>query len=447
MKSKAMRIAMVIFLIGMVSLLSACGKSEPTEPVVDKVQQPAPVDTEVAADAEPIAFALHGDYAIDITNLGMALKFYLRINEDNTFVLSANRQFSDDRGSGTIGELDGTYLMIYSDSTPDRSKTATFERVGPNLVFRSTLPYGSANISFEKEDDEDPEIVYHLTADKYVYEEYYDTYLGFSSMDGVEYEYVLNLGAGAKYQFVSKDGETAVYNEGGSFRVADGSIMITPQDEVELVGSITDDGALEIEVKPTAAADRAKTVFRVATTAQHAGLWYAQNDAGAKATLELDYFSGYKFSTVDGGEAYSEQGTFEISQGTIAFTREGQEDSVSGTKEGYILKASFNSLEWNFFDAAVQGQFKGSTMVNESYVATLDMKADGSYALRIVDEESDSAQLVDETGAFTITAGPMSYMISLNSEDEVTRVGAIWPTGLNMTFDIDGTSYSFLLTK
>lgn len=438
MKKRAFHITLAVLLIGVMVLLSGCGKSEPTKTVVDqaKPQEQAPVAEET--------FELHGDYAIDITNLGMALKFYLRIAEDNTFVLSANRQFSDNRGSGTIGELSGTYLMIYSDSTPESSKTATFERVGPNLIFRSTLPYGSAKIAFEKEDDENPEIVYNLTADRYVYEEYYDTYLGFDHVDGVDYSYVLELGAGAKYKLVSRheDG-TVAFTEVGSFRIAAGNILITPQGEEKLTGFITDDGALELAVRPTAATDRIKTVFRVATTAEHVGTWYAQDDAGTSASLELDYFGGYLFSSSK--DAYTEEGAFEVNQGAITFTKEGQEPVV-GTKSGYLLQASFASQPWTFYDAAIQGEFTGATMVNEAFQANLKLQANGSFALEIVDEENE-VSLVDETGLFAITAGPMAFMLTLTSDQDTVRVGQIWPTGLNMTFDIDGTDYSFLLTK
>ena len=85
-------------------------------------------------------------------------------------------------------------------------------------------------------------------------------------------------------------------------------------------------------------------------------------------------------------------------------------------------------------------------MVNETYSATLQMNADGSYALEVLDQES-GLELVRESGGFAITAGPMAYMITLTSRDETLRVGEIWPTGLNMTLDIEGTKYSFLLTK
>jgi hypothetical protein len=442
MRRKLTRILLAALLIGLVSLLSACGKQEAPQQAAEEVQEePA------AAAAE--THELAGEYMIDITNLGMALQFYLRIDEDNSFMLSPNRQFSDSRGDGTIGELEGTYLMIYSDSTQENPKTATFERVGPNLIFRSTLPYGSAKIHFEVEDDENPEIIHRLIANKYIYEEYYGTYFGFQTAGDVEYQYVLELGPGGRYklgsQLASGDGQP-VYEEQGSYRVKDGSIWITPQDGEELAGSVSEEGALELEVRPNEEADRSKVLFRVATTAAHAGTWYAQNEEGALALLSMDFFGGYNLTVTAEGESTVEEGGFEAAQNTITFTKAGEDGSVTATKTGYILEAPFNGADWLFYEESVQGSFTGGTMVNEAYKAALELNPDGSYSLVIVDEESD-LELVNELGEFTITAGPMSYMITLNSDAGTARVGAIWPTGLNMTFDIAGTDYSFLLTK
>lgn len=443
MRRKLGRIALVVFLLGLVSLLSACGKSETPQQVAEEVRQETAAA--VTAEVETEGFELPGDYVIDITNLGMALQFYLRIDEDNSFMLSPNRQFSDSRGDGTIGQLEDTYLMIYSDSTQESSKTATFERIGPNLVFRSTLPYGSANISFEVEDAENPEIIHRLIANKFVYEDYYGTYFGFQT----DYHYVLMLGPGGQYRLngsLASGEEPPVYEEEGSFRVADRKIMITPQGEEELSGSISADGALELEVKPEAGAERIKTLFRMATTAEHAGTWHAQNEEGAMAALSLDFFGGYSLTVTADGKSTVEEGSFAVAQNSITFTAEKEQEPVTGTKAGYILEAAFAGVDWLFYDESVQGQFSGGTMVNEAYRAALELNADGSFALVIADEEND-AELVKEDGTFSITAGPMSYMITLNSKDGKTRVGAVWPSGLNMTFDIAGTDYSFLLTK
>ena len=56
---------------------------------------------------------------------------------------------------------------------------------------------------YELQDEENPEIVHRLVAQKYVYEEYYDTYLAFVDEEGQQFDYVLTLGPGATYTFTS----------------------------------------------------------------------------------------------------------------------------------------------------------------------------------------------------------------------------------------------------
>ena len=118
--------------------------------------------------------AIAGDYQIDITNLGMPLVFYLRIEADGAFMLSPNLDFdpSESRGEGVIAESGGVHMMIYKEHTSDNPKTATFVLDGPNLVCPSTLPYGSSNSISSAEDPDDPESVYTLTAEALASSEY-----------------------------------------------------------------------------------------------------------------------------------------------------------------------------------------------------------------------------------------------------------------------------------
>lgn len=437
MRRQGWQIALVMLLIGCAVLLSGCGKPKQEQQAAAPTQQAAAPAGEQAAVLEDVPLA--GDYVIDITDLGMALQFYLRINEDNTFMLSPNRQFNSDRGTGKIGEMDGTYVMIYSDSTPEVPKTATFEREGHNLVFRTTLPYGTANIMYERVDEENPDLVYRLVAHKYIYEEYYDTYLAFREEEGAEYEYVLNLLPGARYTLVSSLEGSEVYRETGTFRVAGSSIVLTPVGEEDLPGTVSADGALELEVKPKAEAERGKTLFRVATTAEHAGTWLAQTQTQDQAVLELDFFGGYVYKA---GEL-EERGTFQVEQRAISF-RPAEGEAREGTKTPYTLEAAFGAEDLVFYNAQIVGQFTGGTMSSETLQAKLELTAAGEYTLTILDEEN-GIELMHESGTFEIVPGPMAYQLQLQA-GETARVGDIWPTGFNMSFQIDGTDYRFLLT-
>src|SRR5690554_2254208 len=72
MRRKAWQIAVVVLLMGVLTLLSACGKPKQEEQAAATRETTAPAET--AGPGE--SFELAGDYIIDITDLGMALQFY-----------------------------------------------------------------------------------------------------------------------------------------------------------------------------------------------------------------------------------------------------------------------------------------------------------------------------------------------------------------------------------
>lgn len=460
MNTSAMRRSLLVLLLVAAVILSGCGKPKQEEAKTEPSEEIVATAVDSEAPSLQDEYELPGEYAIDLSKLGMALTFYLRIDEENNFLLSANRSFSDDRGSGVIGELEGTYMMIYSDSTPDRTKTATFERVGHNLLFQSSLPYGSTNILFELQDEDDPEIVHRLMANKFVYEEYYNTYLGFSEDDGIEYAYTLQTGPGARYSFNSvyegEDGPLS-FSEHGLFTVRGETMTLVPQEGVELAGFITAEGGLLLPVKSTETGARMEQLLRVATTAKDAGAWYGLalvDGEEVAGELVLDYFGGYIFTARNPEGDYIQQGIFEPAQDSITFIAAGEGVTpVVAAKENYTLKASFNladggpQAEWLFYDEAVQGRFSGSTMAAEAYVAVLELTPDGRYGLTVIDEQNDGAILLEQAGDFAVSVSPMAYLITLTSDDSEVSVGQIWPTGLNMTIEVTGDNFSFLLTK
>ena len=78
--------------------LAACGSQQPDS----KSEQPE-VLSEIA-----------GDYYIDLSELGMKLTIYLRINNDSSFIFSNTTAFEVNKSSGTIEKTDDGYLMVYT---------------------------------------------------------------------------------------------------------------------------------------------------------------------------------------------------------------------------------------------------------------------------------------------------------------------------------------------
>ena len=96
---------------------------------------------------EPIELGISdvtGWYFVDLHDAGMPMVVFLEIKEDETFTLFNRLDDGDDRGNGIISGLDGTFMLLYSDG--DRRATFTIAD-DANLIFTSTLPFGTVNIN------------------------------------------------------------------------------------------------------------------------------------------------------------------------------------------------------------------------------------------------------------------------------------------------------------
>ena len=60
-------------------------------------------DTSGTTTETPEETSIVGEYIIDITDLGMPLQFYLKIDEDDNFYLSPDRSYEVDKGHGIVG--------------------------------------------------------------------------------------------------------------------------------------------------------------------------------------------------------------------------------------------------------------------------------------------------------------------------------------------------------
>jgi len=398
--------------------------------------------------------SIAGLYQIDITNMGMPLVFYLQIDADGDFELSPNTDFdpSECRGEGVIAESGGVHMMIYAEHTSDNPKTATFVVDGPNLVFQSTLPYGSSNILYTAEDEEDPSIVYTLTADTLALSEYYGTYAGGHSVmamgSPVDYAYTLTLKAGLRYAYVSEfamGGETYSYEETGTWNIDGDQFTLYPEGEDAVQGTIDADGAITVGVRGSAmASSRTESLLRIATHAGYAGTYVVEKATAmytANATLTLDMFGTYTYSVSVGmPEPYVEAGTYDVSDTAITFTPEGG-TANSGTLENLVLTGQFllvdgmPGTELVMYNETVLGTFSGSaTHEDAEYTTVLTLGPDGSYELLVSD--ADGQSIVSSVGTFQIRKG-MTLMVVLAGTDPEPMC-TVSSSGLNFSIVLPG---------
>lgn len=412
-------------------------------------------------------FALAGEYEIDIEKLGMPLVFYLKINSDQTFKLSSNRQYDVDKGNGTVGQSGDTYMLLYSDSTPDTPRNATFTVVNGNLAFSTNLPYGSSNISFMKVDEDDPEITHYLVAKIYAHESYLKEYAGSHSvaaMGGeILYEYSMVLKPGREYSFISEfdmGGDHYVYEEFGTFQIVDNVITITPHEQTAVEGTIQSDGSIQIGVKPSQMGSRAVRTLQVTTTAQYAGTYYGHKQRimgttvmyDTSITIKLDKFGKYTYKGVDSQSGtINEQGSYQVTGSTITFTIQDSETTHSGTIQNYILTASFilstestNRGEVLTYRSNVIGEFTSTTSVDEvEYQSTLSLQEDGTYQLTILGP--DSTVVLEEEGTFVIQR---TMLVNVNlTSGSTTRSFVLSTASINGNVEVNSVTYGFTYRK
>ena len=410
--------------------------------------------------------AIAGDYQIDITNLGMPLVFYLRIGADGTFALSPNTDFdpSECRGEGVLGTSEGVYMMIYKEHTPDNPKTATFVMEGPNLVFQSTLPYGSSNIINSVEDSDDPTIVYTLTAETLALSEYYGTYAGGHSKmamgSAVEYTYALTLKAGLLYEFASEfvmGGTVYSFTETGSWNVDGSTFTLTPAGEEAVQGTIAA-GEITVGILPSEMASaRTESVLRIATHADYAGTYVGLKSSPmytAETTLVLDLFGTYLYTANVGmPEPYEESGSYDVTGTEVSFTPD-DGDAYTGTLENLTLTGKFKVIgsmpgtDLVMYSDAVLGTFAGSATHDEvEYSTTLTLDPDGSYALLVSDDAGQA--VVEGTGTFQLQRG-MTLTLVFSGMDpastctvgEGTLIFSVEIPGVTVTSGMGGLGFT-----
>ena len=395
------------------------------------------------------AASLKGTYELDASPLGMPLKVYIIIHEDGTFQMSNKPVDGADKGSGTIGEKDGTYVMLYSDSTNEKIKSATFTLDGKSLVFSTSVPYGAA--SFSPNADENIYPVALLMA----YEEYLGEYAGSlaveAAMGAVTYDVALVLSKGAKAVLTSSFaamGTTMTYVQEGTFDIADGVFTMTTAEGNQITGSVNADGTFTISAALSQMSSTPREVtLALATTAAYAGEYTAVKDFSmmgfnVAASLSLSKVGTYHYvSSIGDGNDLVEDGAFAVENGVITLTP-AEGEAVQGAYAAGVatLKLKVSpavpmATELVFYGEKVQGVFtaEGEDEMGNTYFSTLTLNPDGTYAIAL---DANGAPAYDEAGTFRTEDSMNGISIVLVDAYGVESAGVVSDT-LNITHNVD----------
>lgn len=428
--------------------------------------------------------AIAGEYVLDASNLGMPMKWYVRITEDAKFTIATDRDYTNKKGEGTIGNTDDTYMFVYSDSTNESPKTATFKVEGVNLVFSTSVPIGTASVSVVEDGDNK----IYPTAKGIKYEEYLGEYVGtyekVSAMAGtVNYSYELDLSYGMEYTFASSFsmmGGTYTLKESGTFAI-DGtkiSFTATTRDDAAVENPTTVEGTIENKeitaaFKLSMMASEAQTITaKYAIYSDVAGTYTGKIEKAMgpmtlvyDTKLVIDAFGGYKYTTTnsDGEEDYTEEGTFVAENGVIKFTSNAEgATAVEGTYNNYTITTKFpmsamvsTPVDTVVYAESVSGTFKAETEYNGvKYNVELTLSSN-KFELKLA---ADGKDVYAVNGTFEINIGMTDTLIFTAESisvadaalDAFNMSAPISDSGINVTipYDLDDTeTIGFSLTK
>lgn len=420
-----------------------------------------------SAQAED-AVSLAGTYMLDAADLGMPIQIYLFVDESGNFTWKNKLVDGTEKGSGMIGEKDGLYVMMYSDSTPEAVKSATFTLDGQSLVFSTRIPYGSAGLNPNTEDENN--IIYPV-ANKLVYEEYlgtyYGTYVSESMMGTVNYDIEITLMLGAHFTFTSSFsamGEDIVYAVNGNFVIDDnGAITLTAED-FEATGAFVENYLVLSSRLSSQSPSLKEYTLDLASTADVAGVYCAAKSMemmglNIQANFEFAKNGTYTYTAVcDGEEPYTETGSFYTENNSFLLCSDVQDsEPVAFPFENMILTAKMRihndvpmSTEMLFYAPAVNGVFtaEGTDEANGGwvYISTLTLNPDGTYNIAVTCE---GVECYTEEGTFTTASSMAGTSLVLTDASGFETTGIVSQENINITHAVNGAldTLGFKYTK
>ncbi|MBQ8663145.1 MAG: hypothetical protein IJ471_04745 [Eubacterium sp.] len=185
------------------------------------------------------------DYYLDLTELGMKLTVFLRLNEDGTFIFSNTLDFAVDKSSGTFQKSGDEYIMVFTSvngeekSVSDGLTSSFVVTEDGNLDFSvgGAVPYGSANIDTVSEEDASIVLMgmvvtedYQAPSDESAFQMGSYT-AAMVEQDGIFYTHVITFYEDNSYlHFVSYDqnGQLMFMSETGTYGVSTTQLALEP---------------------------------------------------------------------------------------------------------------------------------------------------------------------------------------------------------------------------
>lgn len=274
------KLIMIISVAALILCLGSCGKND------SKSGQGSRIPSSVLSDVK-------GDYYLDLSELGMKLTVYLRINEDSSFKFSNTTSFEVSKSEGTIEQSGSEYLMIFTSvngeakSASDGLQSKFVKSEDGTLDFSPSerVYYGTVGITPTSDDHPGVKLTARpITAD-YKPDETESVFRAgtYSAEMGDTTEYISFFEDGS-YLLTSYGG--VYFSEVGKYGVSGMQLALTPQGGSRVSCEIIDRDNMKLNV-PMASGERQDIDFRY-TVDHGAPINLASEDGSASAVLYPD---------------------------------------------------------------------------------------------------------------------------------------------------------------
>ena len=220
---------------------------------------------------------LANDYYIDLTDLGMKLTIYLRMDEEGSFIFSNTLDFEVNKSSGTVQESEGEYIMVY-DSVNGEEKsisdgvTSTFELLEDGTLdfTESMIHYGSATANTGSAGDPDARMLALIVPEDYeAPDTESDFQMGIYVTDdvteaGTTYSHVISFYEDNSYVHLTTfetDGKLNFDYETGTYGISTTQLGMEPDGAEDsghaarVESEVVDDSNLKLSILPYAGAE------------------------------------------------------------------------------------------------------------------------------------------------------------------------------------------------
>lgn len=332
MKKILKRCAVALLALCMMFSLAACGQST------------SDGETPGGASAGGNTAEVAGEYYLDLTELGMKLTVFLRLDDTGNFLFSNTLDFEVNKSAGTFQKSDEAYIMVFTSVNGEEisisdGKTASFvvtEDGSLDFSVGDAVPYGTATIDTVSAEDSSIILLAHAVTDDYEAPSSESSFqMGTYTTepvekDGVYYTHMITFYEDNTYlHFVNyeKDGQIMYDSETGTYGISTTQLALNLGEG---------DHASRVECEVVDASNLKVSVLKTPDAAERTTLDFAKADT----IMELASYTGTGTvtGTTDTFEAtltIYEDGSYEtVAEG---FTESGviAMDSAAGTFKQY----------------------------------------------------------------------------------------------------------------